>query len=188
MIKLQKVKMSNSAQVKFDTNNISKDCCCICLHIPTLPLQLADCKHSFCYTCVKEHKIKNPHSFNCPLCRAPIVDDIAHIKMDNLDKAIERHINKPFWVYQSKDGSGWWLYEYYMNKRLEELYQADPTSTTNQFVLGVRPYNIDFTTMTQEDSQSKRYRKVQRFDKFEKQSILQWKIRGIAGVYFGDKS
>jgi hypothetical protein len=179
--------MSNQASVKFDTNKISKDCCAICFHISTLPLELSDCGHSFCFTCVKEHKIKNPQAFKCPLCRAPITDNISHIKVDNLDKAIERYIDEPFWLYQSKDYQGWWMYEYYMNQRIEQLYQADRTSTTNQFLLGVRPYNIDFNAMQQEDQQYHKHRKVQRFDKFDKQSIQSWKIRGIAGVFFTDK-
>ena len=183
----QSSQISNQPLVKFDTNKISKDCCCYCLHIPTLPLELSDCGHSFCFTCVKEHKINNPGTFKCPLCRADIKDDIKHIKVDDPQKAISRYLNKPCWLYQSKDFQGWWMYEYYMNRRIEQLYQDDSSSQNNQFVLGVRPYNIDFTVMEQRDQKYQRYRKVQRLDDFKETDINTWKIRGIAGVYFEDK-
>jgi hypothetical protein len=177
----------NKPLVKFDTNVVSKNCCCYCFHIPTLPLTLSECGHSFCYTCVKEHKIKNPATFKCPLCRRPINDNIAHIKVDNPDKAIGRYIGEPCWLYQTKDCQGWWMYEYYMNSKLEKLYQEDNTKTDNQFMLGVRPYTIDFVNMVQKDNRYQRKRKVHRLDKFEKTSVSDWKIRGIAGVYFEDE-
>lgn len=180
-------KIVNDPLVKFDTATISKDCCCYCLHVPTLPLKLSECGHSFCFTCVKEHKINNPAAFKCPLCRRPINDNIAHIKVDNPDKAIDRYMNNACWLYQTKDHQGWWMYEYYVNKKLEELYQEDPTKTDNQFTLGVRSYTIDFVNMEQKDNRYQRKRKVQRLDNFQNNHINDWKIRGIAGVYFEDE-
>lgn len=179
---------SNQTLVKLDTNKISKDCCCICLHISSLPMELSACGHSFCFGCVKEHKIKNPAAFKCPLCRADIADDIFHIKMDDPKKAISRYVGKPCWMYQSKDYQGWWMYEYYMNRRVEQLYQADPRKPDNQFILGVRPYTIDFSTMEQRDLQYQRHRKVQRIDNFKETDVDTWKVRGIGGVYFDDKN
>lgn len=180
------IKTTNDPLVQFNTNKISKDCCCYCFHIPTLPLTLSQCGHSFCYTCVKEHKLSNPSTFKCPLCRTDINDDINHVKVDNLDAAINRYLNKPCWMYQSKDCKGWWMYEFYTNKKMEQLYQEDSTKQDNNFMLGVRSYTVDFSTMEQRDNQYHKNRKVQRIDKFEKQIIEDWNVRGIAGVYFRD--
>ena len=198
---------TNQAQVKFNTNVMSKDCCCYCFHIPTLPLQLGGCGHSFCFTCVKEHKISNPSTFKCPLCRAPITENMNKIKVDDEKVALEMYLAKNVFIYQSKDGTSWWLYEYYMNKRLEELYQqacgtqasgggtqasggtqagsSGPT-TVHQFALGVRNYDINFATMEQCDKQTKKYRKVQRLTNFDMSMIQSYRIRGIAGVYLSD--
>ena len=111
MSKSNKVsKTNNLPQAKFDTAVVSKDCCCICTGIPTLPILLPDCGHSFCYTCIKGYKLANPQPLVCPLCRTPVTIDIDHIKVDNVDKAIERYIDKPYWIYQTNDFKSWLIY------------------------------------------------------------------------------
>lgn len=179
--------MSNQTLVKLDTKKVSKDCCCICLHISSLPLELSNCGHSFCFQCIKELKYNNPGAFKCPLCRANIADDVLHVKMDDPKKAVERFIGKATWIYQSKDFQGWWMYEYYMNRKIEQLYQEDSQKSDNHFKLGVRSYTIDFVNKEQRDTQHQRHRKVQRLDNFQQTDIDTWKIRGIGGVYFNDK-
>jgi hypothetical protein len=177
--------VANKPLVKYD--NVLITDCSICLNTPTLPLTLSKCGHIFCYICLKEYVYSCHMMVKCPMCRADIVDDLSSLKVDNMDKAIETYVDKCCWIYESRDKTGSWMFELTVNEELEQLYQQDCNSKDNKFQLGNRNYNIDFSTMKQQDCQTSRSRKITRIENFNKDKIVQYNIRGISGVYFLDK-
>lgn len=166
-----------------------QDSCAICLSEPILPIQLSNCNHTFCFLCIKAVGLTQHYNFVCPLCRTKIENkDISNAHMD-IDKLVEVLNDSEVWLYQTKDGRGSWIFDYETNKSLINVISLN--NTTFECCIGTRKYTIDLINMLQIDSKTFRKRKILHIMKFNKDSIVQYKIRGIAGVYFNkskDKS
>lgn len=118
--------------------------CCICLEKPKLPYQL-DCKHQFCYLCLKFAMLSN--TLTCPLCRSEVSPDVLEkaslentSKINNtnsktkLDIDFEKitnneihdkstkNINKYHWLYSGRQ-EGYWKYDNMSQTLIESEYR-----------------------------------------------------------------
>lgn len=92
------------------------DTCCICLEIivpEKLPIEL-ECKHKFCFLCIKGVYERDPA---CPLCRHAISDSI--IQSAKITLLPKRDI---YWFYAGRNG-GWWMYDPTTTEQIEKEYQ-----------------------------------------------------------------
>lgn len=148
-----------------------------------LPIILRNCGHSFCCMCIKSY-LYTTKKFKCPLCRAPINQDI----LDNITKyeleveKIKEDTNSRMWRYSGKN-NGWWKYTVKDNRKLNKHYDnylSDNSKNIFEISIGYNKYLIDFSDMIQVSLDGNRARKI-KFTEPDDNSMDDI-TKGIAGV------
>lgn len=146
--------------------------CAICLQPIKLGYNL-QCKHSFCYLCLKEAMLKSCNT--CPLCRHSI--DLTIIENAKTSSNIHIDSNKSIWLYSGRN-DGWWYYDTETDTIIEHAYQQfiiHPDKSSIDITILGKSYTIDFNDMKQRSLYATR--SIKRESEIDKSQI-----KGIAGL------
>lgn len=168
-----------------NTMESADDCCFVCFKNFNSLLQSKQtlgCHHEFCYECVKRLSF-NSEEFDCPLCRSKNVSvHYETVTPTNPTDNTHPDSNPVVWLYESRDGIGWWMYDPATNSEIENDYQSGLPNS--EFKLFGMKFIIDFDEFTQVSNVGKR--KIKRIDENNRNTIPIQSIRGTAGVKKND--
>lgn len=150
--------------------------CSICLNDPPINAIKLNCKHIFCFLCVKGAAENNNR---CPICRSEITQDFwfnQHqiIGATRIPTATQ---DGKYWFYEAYDG--WWMYDPETAKEIEQAYQMGNTKH-EQLIAGFI-YCIDYEKMVQ-----RRRDGYSRSRKIRRATLNLENIKGVAGIKNND--
>lgn len=157
--------------------------CPICRESITLPFTL-ECKHTFCYLCIKRASQENRR---CPLCRRRITYDLEI--QGRITPQDEPRVQHYTWVYAGAN-VGFWQFDPRSDEEIERAYQKfvrkEPNSESLDIYIMNRLYTIDFEREQQIHRRGATIvrRKIQRieYDGEGKPINPTINIKGIAGL------
>ncbi|VIO95665.1 WWE domain containing protein [Brugia malayi] len=177
------------------------DECPICYQEFAYKTELPDCRHTFCFLCIKGVALRHGA---CPLCRKCIPCDMfrdpvlttltdqpttnrvatigepVSIMAENFDSR-KKNADKVQWFYGARHG-GWWRYERRHEGEIEEAYQRALHSI--DLLIAGNLFCIDFDSMCQYRKDFGRRGKFTRpIKRIEEGDLsLDGDVRGIAGL------
>lgn len=195
---LSSMSLSNIKSLPVILNTESKDLalnsdnnCPICFNNICVTINL-ECKHSFCFNCIKAIALEKTYHAKCPLCNQRLNKHIID-KILNRPHKLNHNVNEEalsnlpaYWFYGGRDRS-WWAYDVPCMLAIEDLYQRyqkgeDIIDDNNLIICGM-PFSFDFDIMEQMNESSKGTRRIKRV---EEKDIHQFRkkamIKGIAGL------
>lgn len=173
--------------------NKSLDDCIICCNPMYIKIALP-CKHTFCFSCVKGHVLRQSfhQKVTCPACTQSLPDWFKHTIKHNPHKLVSMETQKTmmrstdvFWFYSGSNG-GWWAYEQSNNKDIEAIYQDYLNYVnTNQSMVTIcgQNYSFNFDKMVQLNLKTGGYRRIKRVEKqFLDKFTTTNTVKGLAGL------
>lgn len=146
-------------------NNNDSEFCPICYEPFSFKTTLPDCRHEFCFLCIKGVSMRGG---NCPMCRKSInkrlfVKPTAEFHKQQIQAGTSQQIEESgssehekslqevdkqqiCWLYESR-GSGWWRFERRQEKELEVAFHSG--AETHELLIAGFLYTIDFKLMLQ---------------------------------------
>lgn len=148
-----------------------------------------ECKHEFCFSCIKGSLIQN--GTECPLCRHKISSNYRNMILKTPEKLCGKIEDfeiddDAVWIYSGKH-SGWWYFDPKANKSVEELYQLfknkQLTNQNNQVSICGYLFSFNFDDMEQKNKQNGAIRHVKRLPEDELEAFqAKNQIKGICGI------
>ncbi|KAI6657184.1 E3 ubiquitin-protein ligase [Oopsacas minuta] len=173
------VDIKSSVDEATDSETANSLECPICLQYPNYPIELDNCKHVFCFLCIKGVCLRISR---CPICRAEIPRDIAFAGITENQllngtgtKEVSKQSTDAYWYYEGY--RGWWEYDSVTGSKIEQAFQSGEHKL-NVYLFGYNyTINLDKMQQCREDS-TNRVRKILR-----NEVQMDSDKKGVAGIF-----